>query len=121
MAQEDNNMLVTKTEKIKVFLPKTKWEKLTFFAKGFKIFDTEWDKHPQLIYCSTDSIQYGGGGMGWNRVLHPAGTISLPQRRYWCCDCGNELEDGPEGGCAVNVVCKTCRLNYGCLPGYDPR
>jgi len=115
-------MLVTRVKIQKMFLPKTNWEKIKFFAKGFKIYDTGWEEHPHLIYCNDEPIQYGGGGIGtWNRVLRPAGSITLPQRRYWCCDCGNELEDGPEGGCAVNVVCKTCRLNYGCLPCYDPR
>ena len=38
--------------------------------------------------------------------------------RYFC-PCGTELTDGPEGGCAINAVCEKCRINYGCLPGYD--
>lgn len=36
---------------------------------------------------------------------------------YWC-PCGEQLEEGPCGGCAVNAVCNTCRVNYGNLPGF---
>lgn len=64
-----------------------------------------------------EDIQYGGGGLGLRRFTHPAGTINLKQYRYWC-PCGTELTDGPTGGCAVNAVCKKCRINYGNLPGY---
>lgn len=34
------------------------------------------------------------------------------------CPCGTKLTEGPEGGGSVNAVCETCRINYGCLPGY---
>lgn len=34
------------------------------------------------------------------------------------CNCGTVLTEGPWGGCAVNAVCRTCDINYGCLPGY---
>jgi hypothetical protein len=34
----------------------------------------------------------------------------------YTCRCGVELTDGPEGGCAVNMVCRACGINYGCLP-----
>lgn len=38
---------------------------------------------------------------------------------YKCPDCGTQLTDGPCGGAAVNAVCDKCRINFGCLPGYD--
>jgi len=66
----------------------------------------------------TSDISFGGGGIGMNRILNPAGSIFLKQYRYWC-KCGTELTDGPTGGCAINAVCEKCRINYGCLPGYD--
>lgn len=46
------------------------------------------------------------------------GRGTLPTYRYYCPDCGSELSHGPEGGMAVNAVCRKCRINYGCLPGY---
>jgi len=66
----------------------------------------------------TDDIAYGGGGMGWRRITHPARTINLRQYRYWC-SCGTLLTPGPSGGAAVCAVCEKCRINYGAdLPGY---
>jgi hypothetical protein len=38
---------------------------------------------------------------------------------YQCPTCHTTLSDGPCGGAAVNAVCKTCRINYGCLDGFD--
>lgn len=42
--------------------------------------------------------------------------LSSPWIYY--CTCGGKLTEGPEGGASVNAVCKPCRINYGCLPGY---
>ncbi len=82
-----------------------------------RVYNTGWDEHPTLTWEPAPSIEFGGGGMGWNRLLHPAGTLTTPQRKYFC-ECGTELTDGPTGGAAINAVCEKCRLNYGCLPGY---
>jgi hypothetical protein len=43
-----------------------------------------------------------------------------PSHYCWeyTCKCGTVLTEGPEGGCDVNAVCKPCKINYGCLPGY---
>lgn len=65
----------------------------------------------------TKNIEYGGGGIGLQRIMHPAGTINLKQYSYWC-QCGALLSDGPTGGAAVNAICEKCRINYGNLPGY---
>lgn len=65
-----------------------------------------------------EDIPFGGGGIGYRKITHPAGTINLKQYRYWC-SCGTELTDGPTGGDAVCAVCSKCKLNYGAdLPGY---
>ena len=37
---------------------------------------------------------------------------------YWCVKCSELLSKGPEGGCAVNAVCRKCNTNFGCLPGF---
>lgn len=36
--------------------------------------------------------------------------------RYFCPKCKAQLTAGPTGG-GINLVCETCRINYGCLPG----
>jgi hypothetical protein len=46
------------------------------------------------------------------------GSRQFQMYRYWC-KCGAVLESGPCGGAAVNAVCKTCRINYGNLPGFE--
>lgn len=38
--------------------------------------------------------------------------------RYWCPDCGQELVGGPRAPNSVNVVCRSCRVNWGCLPDF---
>lgn len=38
---------------------------------------------------------------------------------YQCPDCKNILMEGPCGGGAVNAVCHNCKINFGCLPGFD--
>lgn len=37
---------------------------------------------------------------------------------HYFCKCGTKLTEGPEGAASINAVCKACRINYGCLPGY---
>jgi hypothetical protein len=36
----------------------------------------------------------------------------------YTCKCGTDLTEGPCGAGSINAVCKTCKINYGCLPGY---
>lgn len=36
---------------------------------------------------------------------------------YWCPYCYEPLWGGPEGGGSVNLVCRLCNTNFGCLPG----
>jgi hypothetical protein len=36
----------------------------------------------------------------------------------YTCKCGTVLTEGPSGGCSVNAVCKSCKINYGGLDGY---
>lgn len=63
---------------------------------------------------------WGDPGIGLQRMRVPnvpwAGGM-LRCYIYWC-PCGEQLEEGPCGGCAVNAVCDTCRVNYGNLPGF---
>ncbi len=80
-------------------------------------YQTGWEAHPTLIRQLAGSVDYGGGGIGMRRLTHPSRGGKLTKYRYWCA-CGTELTDGPSGGCAVNAVCETCKLNYGNLPGY---
>ncbi len=46
----------------------------------------------------------------------PGWPYACVEYRYFC-SCGTELTEGPWGGAAINAVCKTCRINYGNLPG----
>lgn len=36
----------------------------------------------------------------------------------YTCKCGTILTEGPSGAGSVNAVCESCKINYGCLPGY---
>lgn len=101
--------------------PKTFWQWLksvmTPIADQTEVYQTGWDEHPTLTRKRAGSITFGGGGIGMNRVTRPAGSLVLKTYDYWC-SCGTQLTDGPRGGDSVNAVCETCKLNYGCLPGY---
>jgi hypothetical protein len=98
-------------------LPKTSYQKFLWWLKGLHIMELGGDDHTFLVWSKAQSIEFGGGGIGFLRVTNPACSIFIPQRNYWC-SCGTKLTDGPCGGSAINAVCKNCRINYGCLEGY---
>jgi hypothetical protein len=58
----------------------------------------------------------GGGRALYHRSKQT--THNVEEWIYFCPACGHALVAGPEGAAAVNAVCKTCHVNYGCLPGY---
>lgn len=61
-----------------------------------------------------EDINYPIGDWRWS-----GGGMIFKDYDYWCPKCGTKLTDGPRGGLAVNAVCVTCKINYGCLPGYN--
>lgn len=49
----------------------------------------------------------------WDRNFH------YWKWRYFCPACEQRLVGGPDGAGSINLVCKRCHINYGCLPGGD--
>jgi hypothetical protein len=93
---------------VKKQVPKNVKGPLTFRQKlaGFRMIG-------DLIAIKVETVKVPFGDWRW------VGAYERRRFAYYCPECGDRLTAGPTGGSAVNSVCNTCPVNYGCLPNSE--